>query len=462
MPLSKVNAGASRYLLIVRWTGVDDMNIGPRRTARWALLAGAVLVAAWVPAAVFAQQGASHLVLEPAAHAQGAAETALHGDLARTKFIIALEKPVEFQVSALTGPNRVLVDLPNVRLRLPPQPGNAPVGLVRAFRSGLSSPGYARIVIEVIGPVIVERSVIERNKDKTANLVLEIVPAQALGAAEAANARRAAMQVNAYGLGAPGLQPPLPKPAIPPQIQALRSSKQVIVIDPGHGGDDTGAEKNGTVEKNVVLAFSLKLRDKLNATGRYKVLMTRESDVYVELHARREFAERNRASLFVAVHADYAQSRARGATIYSLRESVAHALQRSARGEAADDVLSDKELAAVRRVEGDVGAVKVILADLARLEVERNREHTNVFVKSVITYMGESTSLKDNPDREAAFVVIKSAKVPSILIELGYVTNEEDAEHLKSEKWRDRVSTSIVTAIDNYFSHQMARTLGSQ
>jgi N-acetylmuramoyl-L-alanine amidase len=436
---------------VVRLTGVDDMNIGPRRSICWSLRVGFALAAALVPAIACAQQP----IMPPAA------AMALRGDSARTKFIIDLEKPVEFQVSALTEPNRVLVDLPNIKMQLPPEPGGTPVGLVKDFRSGLSSPGNVRVVIDVIGPVVVEKSVIERNKDKTARLVLEFIPAESENP-ETVNARRAAMQANAFGLGGPGLQPPLPKPAISPQLQALRSSKQVIVIDPGHGGDDTGAEKNGTVEKNVVLAFSLKLRDKLNATGRYKVLMTRDRDVFVELHERREFAERNRASLFVAVHADYAQSSARGATIYSLRDSVAHALERSARGEAAEDVLSDKELAAVRRVDGDVGAVREILADLARLEVERNREHTSVFVKSVITYMGESTNLKDNPDREAAFVVIKSAKVPSILIELGYVTNEEDAELLKSEQWRERVSNSIVAAIDNYFSHQMARTLGSE
>lgn len=97
------------------------------------------------------------------------------------------------------------------------------------------------------------------------------------------------------------------------------------------------------------------------------------------------------------------------------------------------------------------------MADLARREVDVTRDRTGVFVKSVIEYMGGSTNLKDNPDRSAAFVVIKSAKVPSILIELGYVTNEEDAELLKSEQWRDKVSASIVTAIDNYFSHQLAR-----
>ena len=112
----------------------------------------------------------------------------------------------------------------------------------------------------------------------------------------------------ALGLGAVGLQPPIPRPAASPQARALGAFKPVIVLDPGHGGDDTGAEKNGTVEKDVVLAFSLMLRDKLNATGRYKVLMTRDTDVFVELHKRREFAEQHMASLFVAVHADYAQS----------------------------------------------------------------------------------------------------------------------------------------------------------
>jgi N-acetylmuramoyl-L-alanine amidase len=233
--------------------------------------------------------------------------------------------------------------------------------------------------------------------------------------------------------------------------------RPVIVIDPGHGGDDTGATRHGTVEKDVVLAFSLKLRDKLQSTGRYKVLLTRETDTFVELNARREFAERQLASLFVAVHADYAQSNARGATIYSLRDSVASSLQRSARGEVSEHVLSDQEITALKNSDGDVSAVKAILSDLARREVDMTRDRTSVFVKSVIEFMGESTGLKDNPDRSAAFVVLKSAKVPSILIELGYVTNEADAQLLKSERWREKVSSSIVTAIENYFSHQLAR-----
>jgi len=383
---------------------------------------------------------------------------ALKGDKARTKFVIGLERQVDFQVFSLTNPNRVSVELPDVKLQLPPHPGAAPVGLVKSFRGGLSAPGKARVVIEVTGPVIVEKAVVEKPKDgKMHLLVLDIVPAEAAVDAKPAAPKRTPLPESAYGLGAGGLQPPIPRPAISPQTRALNMFKPVIVIDPGHGGDDTGAQKLGTVEKNVVLAFSLRLRDKLNATGRYKVLMTRDKDVFVELHERRAFAERSGAALFVAVHADYAQSKARGATIYSLRESVADALQRSAKGEVSESVLSGRELRTVKGVEADVGTVREILADLARREVEMTRDRTSVFVRSVIEYMGVTTNLKDNPDRSAAFVVLKTAKVPSILIELGYVTNEEDAELLKSEAWREKVSGSIVTAIENYFSHQLAR-----
>jgi len=373
----------------------------------------------------------------------------------RTRFIIGLERAVDFQVFALSNPNRVFVDLPDVKLQLPALPGDAPIGLVKSFRGGLSAPGKARVVIDVTGPVVIERSSIEKD-GKATRLVLELATAD-VADANTEDSRAPTPIAAPYGLGAAGLQPPIPKPAMSPRARAQAIYRPVIVIDPGHGGDDTGATRHGTVEKDVVLAFSLKLRDKLQSTGRYKVLMTRDTDTFVELNARREFAERQLASLFVAVHADYAQSSARGATIYSLRDSVANSLQRSARGEVGEHVLSDQEITALKHNDGDISAVKAILSDLARREVDMTRDRTSVFVKSVIEFMGESTSLKDNPDRSAAFVVLKSAKVPSILIELGYVTNEADAQLLKSERWREKVSNSIVTAIENYFSHQLAR-----
>ena len=111
----------------------------------------------------------------------------------------------------------------------------------------------------------------------------------------------------------------MPRQALSRKAVEKRHAKPIIVLDPGHGGHDSGAKKNGAIEKNVVLAFAKTLRDKLEASGRYKVLMTRDTDVFIPLGERRKFAEQNKANLFMSIHADYARSSASGATIFSLR-----------------------------------------------------------------------------------------------------------------------------------------------
>jgi N-acetylmuramoyl-L-alanine amidase len=389
---------------------------------------------------------------QPADMTAAPPSSAIGGDIARTRFVVGLEKPVEFQVFSLANPNRVIIELPDVKMQMPAGRDEA-VGLVKAFYGGIAGQGRTRIVIDVARPVVVESAKIEKAKDgKGHRLALEIVAAQPM----AKSAALASGKVPASGLGASGLQPPLPQPAQRAKQKAARAFKPVIVLDPGHGGNDTGGMKNGTVEKEVVLAFSRALRDKLNATGRYKVLMTRDTDVFVELDERRAFAERNNANLFIAVHADYASTNASGATVYSLRDTVARELQRSAKGDAAGSVLSGSEVASVKQASGDVDAVRGILADLAEREVEVTPERTSVFARSIIQFMGATTTLRDDPDQQAAFRVLKTAKVPSVLLELAYVTNKQDAQNLKSDAWRDKVATSIVTAVENYFSHQVA------
>ena len=369
----------------------------------------------------------------------------------RTRFIIGLEREVKFDVAALASPHRVLVDLPQVKLDLPNVPEDAPVGLVKSFRYGTAAPGKTRVVIDVTGPVVVERSAIEKGPDGNDQLVVDIVSAPDAKLA-------AAMRAGAHHLGAGNLQPPMPRPAQSPQERAASQFKPVIVIDPGHGGEDGGASKFGTLEKNVVLSFSLRLREKLNETGRYRVLMTRETDVFVPLEARRDFAERNKAALFIAIHADYARrASARGATIYSLRPQLSESLSQAARGSVKENVLSTKQTAQIKKAGGDVNAVRDMLADLARMDVERKRERTSVFVQSVLNFMGNSTNMMENPDRGAAFVVLKTSTVPSILLELGYLTSVEDAQQLRSDQWRDKVSGSLVTAIDTYFSNHLTR-----
>jgi N-acetylmuramoyl-L-alanine amidase len=373
----------------------------------------------------------------------------------RTRFLIGLDASVSFTVSSLSNPNRVIVDLPDVPLRLPRQPGDNPVGVVKSFRGGQSAPGKTSIVIHVTRPVVVENARIETSADgKVSHLALEIVPIETV-----AKAARKPLKSQPYGLGAAGIQPPLPQPAKRPGEIAETSYKPIIVIDPGHGGHDTGAKKNGVVEKDVVLAFSKVLRDKIEKTGRYRVLMTRDDDTFIPLDERRAFGERHKAALFIAVHADYATTRARGATIYSLREKVAKSLQRSAKGDVTENVLSASEVSAVKKAssEADVSAIRNILADLAEREVEVTRERTSIFSRSVIEHMGETTNLRQKPDQQAAFRVLKTAQFPSVLIELAYVTNKEDAALLKSNSWREKVADSITTAVENYFSHQIAR-----
>lgn len=403
------------------------------------------------------------LLLGCVAHVHPAAAGDINGDVKRTRFVIGLDRQVPYQVSALTGPNRVFVELPEVGIQLPNVPEGHTVGLVRSVRGGLSAPGKSRVVIDVTAPVVVESAVMEKARDgKGHHLVLDIVPFDQ-------SAARKPLKVQAYGLGANGVgapvaaasgvsPPPLPKPAESPRAKAAKTYKPIIVIDPGHGGHDSGAEKFGAVEKDVVLAFAKALRDKLVASGRYQVLMTRDSDVFVDLDDRLEYAEKNKAALFIAVHADYADTSARGATIYSLREGVADDLRRSAKASVKENALTGNDLVTLRQKTGaDADTVKNILSDLAQREVDATRERTNVFTRSVIEYMGQSTSLKDNPDRQATYRVLKTAQFPSVLIELAYVSNKEDAQLLRSDSWRHKVSDSIATAVDNYFSNQLAR-----
>ncbi|HXF54403.1 MAG TPA: N-acetylmuramoyl-L-alanine amidase [Hyphomicrobiaceae bacterium] len=383
----------------------------------------------------------------------------LQGDLLSTRFAVGLERSVDYQVFTLTNPNRVIVELAAVRMQLPSPTGDKPVGLIKSFRGGLSAPGQFRIVIDVVAPVVVERQTIEPSPSgKGHRLVLDIIPAPSV--TDDVPHSRPPLKMASYGLGAGSLQPPVPRPAERPEVRAAKSYKPVIVIDPGHGGHDSGAEKNGVVEKDVVLAFGKALRDKLATSGQYKVLMTRESDVFVPLDERRAFAENNQAALFIAVHADYARSQARGATIYSLRESVADALRRSAKSELPSNLMSRAELQALQR-SGDAETVRRILADLIESEVDITKERTGVFTRSVIEYMGQSTNLKENPDRSAAFRVLKTAQVPAVLIELAYVSNAEDARLLKSDHWRDKVADSIMEAIENYFANQKAKPLAN-
>jgi N-acetylmuramoyl-L-alanine amidase len=225
------------------------------------------------------------------------------------------------------------------------------------------------------------------------------------------------------------------------------------VIDPGHGGIDTGAKApgNGGDEKTMVLNFALALRDHLEKAGKYRVALTRSDDTFIPLNERVQIARALKASLFVSIHADYlpkAEGEAQGATVYTLSERASDAAAaRLAEAENKADVIAGLDLT---REPNDVAD---ILIDLAQRET---KSFSVQLARGLVTEMKTATRLHANPVRSAGFIVLRAPDVPSVLIELGYVSSKEDLRSLKSEEWRNRTAAAMTRAIDAYFIPRVA------
>ncbi len=210
---------------------------------------------------------------------------------------------------------------------------------------------------------------------------------------------------------------------------------------------DSGAIVNGLVEKDVVLAFAKMLAAKLTAIGRYKVVMTRDSDVFVPLEGRVRIARDAHAALFVSIHADTIADAASvsGATIYTMsdRASDAEAARTAEKENQADATagLEEGKMAPSRRVTD-------ILFDLTRQET---RAFSHVFARTLVDYWKMVGHLNKNPQRAAGFIVLTAPDVPSVLLELGYLSNVKDSKSLMSPEWRDETTNKIVAAINVYF-----------
>jgi N-acetylmuramoyl-L-alanine amidase len=384
-------------------------------------------------------------ILATLAHADAKATIArdarVAGDHERTRFIADLSKKVDVHVFALANPYRVIVDAPDVDFRMPEGIGKEKRGLITAYRYGLFAPGKSRIVMDVAGPFLIDKAfVLEPRDDQPARLVIDLVPTdEKTFQAKLKEARPA------EGASAPPMPLPEPAPRAP-------DAKPVIVLDPGHGGIDPGTSSaDGVTEKEVVLAFAKSLKAKLEATGRYDVYLTREDDTFLPLRERVEFAQKKGANLFLSIHADYfpqQTEKATGATVYTLSEEAS---DEEAKELAAKENFSDV-LAGVALPSESDEVVANILIDLAQRETQ-NR--STVFARSIVGEL--AGNLHTRKLRSAGFRVLKAPDVPSVLLELGFLSNPDDEKHLVSDAWRDRMGNSIVEAIDGYFAKRIAR-----
>lgn len=380
------------------------------------------------------------------------------GDEARTRFVADLTAPVGFTAYVLPDPYRVVIDLPSVAFQLPPESGRSAMGLVSAFRFGPLGEGRSRMVLDTRGPVLIEKSfLLEPEAGQPARIVVDLVSTgEEDFAARLKTDEPAALA--AIGEAAQAAVPkPRPRPgseatALPEeQPQGKRASgRRLVVIDPGHGGIDPGAIGfRKTREKDVVLAYGLELKRVLEASGNVDVVMTRADDSFVSLRDRVRVARENQADLFIAIHADTVRGpEARGATIYTLSEKAS-----DAEAEALAHKENRADIIAGVHLETESEEVTDILIDLVQRE---SKTHALVFAKKAVAEMKPVTPFTGKPMRSAGFVVLKAPDVPSVLVELGYLSSQQDEQQLIDPAWRKRVAKAMASAIEKYFSQRMA------
>jgi N-acetylmuramoyl-L-alanine amidase len=368
-----------------------------------------------------------------------ATDVRLAGDLAQTRLIMDLSRKIELHAFTLADPYRVVVDIPQVVFRLPAKAGESGRGLVKAFRFGLMMEGGSRIVLDLGKPARVQKAfVMEAEAGDPARLVLDLVATD-----RASYLRQIALDEKLLTERTP-VRPRPPVNAGDP--------RPLVVLDPGHGGIDTGTHApSGQLEKDIVLDVANRLRERIEKAGKYRVLMTRRDDTFIPLGDRVDIARKANAALFVSIHADalpHKEGDAQGATIYTLsnKASDPEAAQLAEKENRAD-VIAGVDL------KGEPDDVAGILIDLAQRET---KTFSVQFAHKLVADLRGVARLHKQPLKSAGFRVLRAPDVPSVLIELGYVSNRDDLRSLLSETWRDHTADSIAKAIDGYLSTHVA------
>lgn len=361
----------------------------------------------------------------------------------RTRLVLELSDPINIRAFSLANPNRIILDLPEVAWRMGSPP--APSGLIKSYRYGMFRTGNSRMVIDLNRPVrIADTLALPPTAGNGYRLVIDLYPAT-----------QTAFEPNA------GWPADLRKREADAERRAQVATapriagKRVVVIDPGHGGIDSGTVGvNGLMEKDLVLAESLLLAKELRARG-FTVFLTRDKDGYVPHRDRVAFARAHKAELFLSMHADSnPDASVRGMSIYTLsdgrsdREAAA-----LARRENQSDVIAGVDLS------GGNSPVAPILIDLAQRDTLNKSSR---FAKGALAQLAGTTNiLPRSPHRSASLAVLVAPDVPAVLIELGCLSNREDAAQMNTEAWRTRVASGLATAVARYFASEPATIAAS-
>ncbi|MCB2101243.1 MAG: N-acetylmuramoyl-L-alanine amidase [Rhodobacterales bacterium] len=393
-----------------------------------------------------------------------------------TRVVLDVSTAVDFSVFSLADPYRVVVDLPEVGWRLPARPLPGATGLFARVRYGLFKPGTSRVVLDLSGPGAVAGSFIMRpsltaGPGARHRLVVDLVPTGHAAFMKGVGTRHRATVVQAPAepeeddddntvalpaVAAPAAPAATPTPTrvavrrfpfqVAPRKPRLGPVRYVVALDPGHGGADPGAiGVSGIYEKHLTLAVAREVKQKLEAGGGFKVVLTRDRDKFIRLRDRIARARAAGADLFVSIHADSIPNRRiRGLSVYTLSEKA-----------------SDREAAALADKENKadlIGGIDLtnespevtnILIDLAQRETMNESVR---FAATLVAALRKETRLLRNSHRFAGFVVLKSPDVPSVLIELGFLSNRTDERNLRRKEYRGQLASAIDRAVRAHFA----------
>ncbi len=401
----------------------------------------------------------------------------------KIRMVLELSEVQPFRAFVMDNPWRMAIDMPSFEWHAA-NIGRPQGASITSIRQGALQPGTSRIVIDFQHPVAISSAFIlprDRAANKPDRLVIDFNRTDENGFAAARNQIFGKLQVPGNANPAMAAAPtpvntpvthkaepvtvahtesvlPVPerKPAHDAPLKAPAAGKKpVIVIDAGHGGVDPGAlGANGVYEKQITLNMARTLKEELEKTGRYKVLLTRSKDAYLKLYKRVEFARANQADLFISLHADsIGKSNVRGASIYTLSEKASD--EQTA-------LLADRENRADLIAGMDLNTsdeqVATILVDLTMRDT---MNQSKFFANKLVGHMEDgSIQMLDNPHRYAGFAVLKAPDIPSVLIEMGFMSNPREAEQLNKPEYRRTMARSLIKGIDGYFAklQQMQRS----
>lgn len=402
----------------------------------------------------------------------------------RTQVVIDFDAPFgDPALFSLDGPPRLILDVPELVAKSGTvQPGN---GALKSFRFGQPTPGTGRIVLDLGGPAQVSetRTFDPDGSNGTYRLVLDI---KAISQESFAAAARSGKRKLPGSLVAPPAKPqpkpealppkvdtikteplpPKPEPEItppPPQTinvpevrpavaEKIRGRLPIVVIDAGHGGQDPGAPSiiPGRKEKDAVLAVAKAIKAELDASGKVKAILTRSTDIFIPLGGRAEIARAAGADLFMSIHADsISKPEIRGATVYTLSQTASDKeAEKLAEKENKADIITGINLG------GESPDVTSILIDLTQRET---MNYSAEFAQVAVREMSSKVYFRSNFHRYAGFVVLKAPDVPSVLIETGYMSNEEDSKFLFSPEGQKSIAVGVRKAVERYFERRVEK-----